>query len=275
MDPSTWSGASKAAGGLLWAGALPCRPVRLEGRGEAGNWVDSLSWQRPERREWIRRRLRPRGIHSSRGRSARSGPPHRWRSPAAAYWQTRDGGQGLDPDFARYDGRDLQMPPERRFDGNIQDVHRNRRLRPGRPDACGRRSRAGSTAPSGRRPALGAESRRLRPAASASPLPRTRTIRSAPGSCRRTRRAADAGRWSVGGERNARRRADLPAAHLWTGHRATPTTSCTGMRWPARTMAATWRWARPPAGLWFSEDEGAHWHCLSRDLPPIAAVRFV
>jgi photosystem II stability/assembly factor-like uncharacterized protein len=27
-------------------------------------------------------------------------------------------------------------------------------------------------------------------------------------------------------------------------------------------------------GLWFSDDEGALWHCLSRDLPPIAQVRF-
>jgi hypothetical protein len=27
-------------------------------------------------------------------------------------------------------------------------------------------------------------------------------------------------------------------------------------------------------GLWFSDDEGAQWHCLSRDLPPISVVRF-
>jgi hypothetical protein len=26
-------------------------------------------------------------------------------------------------------------------------------------------------------------------------------------------------------------------------------------------------------GLWVSDDEGATWQCLSRDLPPIAAVR--
>ena len=27
-------------------------------------------------------------------------------------------------------------------------------------------------------------------------------------------------------------------------------------------------------GLWVSEDAGASWECLSRDLPPIAVVRF-
>ena len=27
-------------------------------------------------------------------------------------------------------------------------------------------------------------------------------------------------------------------------------------------------------GLWVSEDGGARWACVSRDLPPIAAVRF-
>jgi hypothetical protein len=27
-------------------------------------------------------------------------------------------------------------------------------------------------------------------------------------------------------------------------------------------------------GLWVSSDEGANWRCLSRDLPPIACVRF-
>ena len=26
-------------------------------------------------------------------------------------------------------------------------------------------------------------------------------------------------------------------------------------------------------GLWVSEDEGATWQCVSRDLPPIAVVR--
>ena len=28
-------------------------------------------------------------------------------------------------------------------------------------------------------------------------------------------------------------------------------------------------------GLWISDDDGALWHCVSRDLPPIAQVRFV
>ena len=27
-------------------------------------------------------------------------------------------------------------------------------------------------------------------------------------------------------------------------------------------------------GLWISEDGGERWHCVSRDLPPIAVVRF-
>jgi len=27
-------------------------------------------------------------------------------------------------------------------------------------------------------------------------------------------------------------------------------------------------------GLWISDDDGAQWHCVSRDLPPITMVRF-
>jgi hypothetical protein len=27
-------------------------------------------------------------------------------------------------------------------------------------------------------------------------------------------------------------------------------------------------------GLWLSEDEGRSWSCVSRDLPPIAVLRF-
>jgi hypothetical protein len=27
--------------------------------------------------------------------------------------------------------------------------------------------------------------------------------------------------------------------------------------------------------LWLSGNAGERWHCLSRDLPPVAAVRFV
>jgi hypothetical protein len=38
---------------------------------------------------------------------------------------------------------------------------------------------------------------------------------------------------------------------------------------------ATLAMASTTGGLWVSEDAGASWECLSRDLPPIAVLRLV
>jgi photosystem II stability/assembly factor-like uncharacterized protein len=106
--------------GVIWCGTIPGGLFRSSDRG--GNWalIDSL-WNRPERAEWFGGGFDSPGIdsilvdprdsrHVSIGVSC------------GGVWQTRDAGAnwqlsaaGIYAEF---------MPPERRFDQNIQDIHR-------------------------------------------------------------------------------------------------------------------------------------------------------
>ena len=99
--------------------------------------------------------------------------------------------------------------------------------------------------------------------------PAARLVRSRPFGC-----PAHGARRLHGRHRNARRRQDVRRARRGTAAAKMPGTWSTAMPWWPAPMAARWRWARPPAGLWLSEDAGSSWSCVSRDLPPIAVLRF-
>jgi hypothetical protein len=105
--------------GVLWAGTIPGGLFRSSDRGASWSLVESL-WNRPERSEWFGGGYDYPGIHSILV------DPRDSRHVAigiscGGVWQTRDGGanwqlaaQGMYAEF---------MPPERKHDQNIQDVH--------------------------------------------------------------------------------------------------------------------------------------------------------
>ena len=109
--------ALERAGGVLWCGALPAGLFRSADGGESWQMVRSL-WDRPERKSWSGGGYDFPGIHSVRidGRRVLCGisTGGLWASEdAGETWELR--GKGL---WAAY------MPPELKYDLNSQDVHR-------------------------------------------------------------------------------------------------------------------------------------------------------
>lgn len=106
--------------GVLWAGTLPGGLFRSHDRGSSWDLVRSL-WDRPERVKWFGGGYDDPGIHSICVHPADSRTVLVGVS-CGGTWITRDGAEtwencakGM---FADY------MPPERRFDPQIQDPHR-------------------------------------------------------------------------------------------------------------------------------------------------------
>lgn len=106
--------------GRLWAGTLPGGLFRSEDRGERWELVRAL-WDRPERERWFGGGYDTPGIHSIcvDPRDARI---VRVAVSCGGVWHSEDDGaswsQSAHGMFAAY------MPPERREDPDIQDVHR-------------------------------------------------------------------------------------------------------------------------------------------------------
>lgn len=105
--------------GRLWAGTLPGGLFRSDDGGQSWHLVRSL-WDRPERQNWFGGGADHPGIHSL-CRDPRSSKTLRLAISCGGVWVTEDdgetwqlGGQGIYADF---------MPPDRRFDPTIQDVH--------------------------------------------------------------------------------------------------------------------------------------------------------
>jgi hypothetical protein len=106
--------------GVLWAGTIPGGLFRSANRGDSWELMHSL-WDKPERSEWFGGGYDHPGIHSicvdpRDSRHITVG------ISCGGVWQSFDGGaswrlsaQGMYAEF---------MPPERRFDQNIQDPHR-------------------------------------------------------------------------------------------------------------------------------------------------------
>lgn len=257
-----------AAGpGELWAGCLPAGLFKSADGGASWQLVESL-WNRPERREWLGGGYDHAGIHSIHV-DPRDAKHVTVAISCGGVWRTRDGGaswdaatQGMTADY---------MPPERRDDPNIQDPHyvamcaahpevlwcqhHGGMYRTG--NGGGQWDRIDAPSPS----AFGF-------VVAAHP---TDPLRAwfAPAVADQNRVAVD-GKVVVnetrdGGKTFVTHSKGLPdrdAYHLIYRHALDVARDGKGL-----AMAST------TGGLWVSEDEGASWACLSRDLPPVAVVR--
>ena len=272
-DPTPWTvdqvwGLEAAADGRLWAGCLPAGLFTSDDGGASWQLVESL-WDRPERREWFGGGYDHPGIHS-----ILIDP----RDPAhvtvaiscGGVWQTRDRGaswtntsKGMVAGF---------MPPERREDPNIQDPHRIDLCR-AQPEVLWCQHHGGifrsvdgglrwapiaSPQPSGFGFAVAAHPHGPRrawfvPAHSDAQ-------RMAPEGCMVVTQTRD------GGASFAAHGSGLPqrdAYHLVYRHAL-----AVGDDGETLAMGST------TGGLWVSTSGGERWECLSRDLPPIAVLRF-
>jgi photosystem II stability/assembly factor-like uncharacterized protein len=106
--------------GTLWAGTIPGGLFRSDDRGESWTLNRGL-WDRPERREWGGGGYDHAGIHSVLV-DPRDSRHVTVAVSSGGVWQTFDGGdtwrptsRGMEADY---------MPPERRFEENVQDPHR-------------------------------------------------------------------------------------------------------------------------------------------------------
>lgn len=271
-DPMPWSvdqvwALEAGADGRLWAGGLPAGLFTSRDGGSSWQLVESL-WDRPERGQWFGGGYDFPGIHSIIVDPR--DPSHVTVAiSCGGVWQTRDGGgswtntsSGM---VAPY------MPPERREDPNIQDVHRADACR-AQPDVLWCQHHGGlyrsdngglnwealaTPRPSGFGFAVAAhpvDPRRawFVPAHSdAQRLP-------AEGRMVVTHTRDGGATFSTHGEGLP----DVDAYHLVYRHALAVSAD-------GRTLAM----GSTTGGLWVSEDEGASWRCLSRDLPPIAVLR--
>ena len=272
-DPTPWTldmaWSLEAGDGALWAGGLPAGLFVSRDRGDSWQLVDSL-WDRPERKEWMGGGYDHAGLHSI-VLDPRD-PRHLMVAVSCGgIWQSFDGGgswantsEGMDAAY---------MPPERRGDGNIQDVHRIASCA-AHPDVLWAQHHCGIY-----RSADGGKYwKQLAP-----PQPSAFGFAVA-AHPRDPLRAwfvpahSDAQRMPAGGKMVVNETRDggetftslgygLPpqdAYHLVYRHGLAVSDDGTTLAMGSTT-----------GGLWISEDDGALWHCVSRDLPPIAAVRLV
>lgn len=105
---------------VLWCGTIPGGLFKSTDRGSSWHLIDSL-WNRPERKEWFGGGKDHPGIHSICV-DPRDGNHVVVGVSCGGVWRTRDGGETWELKAAGM--RAEFMPPERQFDGNIQDPHR-------------------------------------------------------------------------------------------------------------------------------------------------------
>lgn len=259
----------EAGGGRLWAGALPAGLFVSADRGDSWQLVESL-WLRPERKEWFGGGYDHAGIHSIVVDPR--DPAHVTLAVSCGgVWQTRDGGTSWSNTSEGLDAG-AYMPPERRFDGNIQDVHRIAACA-AQPDVMWAQHHGGIY-----RSSDGAM--HWQPLGTPAPSAFGFAVAAHPTDPRRAwfvpahsdqQRMPVDGRLVVnetrdGGASFRSHGEGLPARdayHLVYRHAL----ACAD---DGETLAI----GSTTGGLWVSEDGGAAWECLSRDLPPIAVVRF-
>lgn len=271
-DATPWSvdmvWSLEAGGGRLWAGALPAGLFVSDDRGDSWQLVSSL-WEREERREWMGGGYDHAGIHSI------VVDPRDPRHVTIAIscggvWQTPDGGATW---TNTSDGMEASyMPPERRFDGNIQDVHRIAACA-AQPDVLWAQHHCGLYR-------SGDGGRRWDAVAAPQPSGFGFAVAAHPRDPQRAWFApahSDAQRMPVDGHMVVTETRDAGASFRSLGYGLPPKDAYHLVYRHALAVAddgRTLAMGSTTGGLWFSEDEGALWHCLSRDLPPIAQVRF-
>jgi photosystem II stability/assembly factor-like uncharacterized protein len=257
----------EAGPGTLWAGCLPAGLFKSVDGGGSWQLVESL-WMRADRKEWFGGGYDHAGIHSILidPRDARHVTIA---VSCGGVWQSHDAGEtwantskGMVADF---------MPPERREDPNIQDVHRLDHCA-ANPDVLWVQHHGGLY----RSVDAGMHWQRLptpQPSDFGFPVvahpadPQRAWF--VPAHSDAQRMPAD-GRMLVthsrdGGESFVQCDDGLPqqdAYHLVYRH-----SLAVGPDGETLAMGST------TGGLWLSENGGESWQCLSRDLPPIAVVR--
>jgi hypothetical protein len=272
-DPTPWTvdlvWGLAAAPDRLWAGCLPAGLFTSADGGASWQLVESL-WDRPERKEWFGGGYDHAGIHSILV------DPRDPRHVTVAIscggvWQTRDGGASWENTSTGMDAGEY-MPPERRYDPNIQDVHRIDQCQ-AQPDVLWCQHHGGlyrSTDAGMHWTSLAA------PAPSGFGFPVAAHPRDpqrawfAPAHSDAQRMPAD-GRMVVnetrdGGTSFEAHGYGLPqrdAYHLIYRHALVVADD-------GQTLAM----GSTTGGLWISDDADATWHCVSRDLPPIAVLRW-
>lgn len=254
-------------GGTLWAGCLPAGLFKSSDGGASWQLVESL-WLRPERKEWFGGGYDYAGIHSI-AVDPRDPDHVTIAISSAGVWQTRDGGaswantsSGMVADY---------MPPERREDGNIQDVHRLVQCAAD-PHVLWAQNHSGiyRSTDGGMKWARIAAPQPTDFGFAVAVHPRdARTAWFVPAHSDQQRMPVD-GKMVVtrtrdGGASFDTLESGLPARdayHLVYRH-------ALGVSDDGDTLAM----GSTTGGLWVSEDGGAGWQCISRDLPPIAVVR--
>lgn len=272
-DATPWSvdlvWSLEAGGGRLWAGALPAGLFVSEDRGASWKLVDSL-WTCPERAGWFGGGYDHAGIHSIVV-DPRDRDHVTLAISCGGVWQTRDGGATWTNTSAGLDAG-AYMPPERRYDGNIQDVHRICACA-AQPDALWLQHHGGmyrSTDGGLHWQALEA------PQPSAFGF----AVQAHPRDPQRAWFApahSDAQRMPVDGQLVVTETRDGGRSFRSLGYGLPPKDAYHLVYRHALACSDDGRalaMGSTTGGLWFSEDEGQLWHCLSRDLPPIAQVRF-
>lgn len=254
--------------GVLWAGTIPGGLFRSSDRGDSWTLVESL-WNRPERSEWFGGGYDYPGIHSICV-DPRDGKRVTIGISCGGVWQTGDGGatwklaaQGMYAEF---------MPPERKYDPNIQDVHRLAQCA-ARPDVFWAQHHNGVFR-SGDGSASWQEIKAVVPSkfgfAVAVHPHDADTAWFVPAVKDECRVPVD-GKFVVartrdGGKTFTALSRGLPQERAYDlVYRHGLAVDGTGNR---LAMGST------TGGLWISEDQGESWTCVSTHLPPVHAVRF-
>jgi photosystem II stability/assembly factor-like uncharacterized protein len=274
-DPVPWSVDliwSLAAGGndengTLWAGCLPAGLFKSEDGGASWTLCTAL-WQDPRRREWLGGGYDHAGIHTVLVDPQDSAHVTIAIS-CGGVWQTRDAGDswtitgaGMRADF---------MPPERAEDPNIQDPHRVAQCA-ANPDVLWMQHHGGiyRSTNGGHTwlPIMQAGPSTFGFAVAADPRNPERAW-FVPAQSDACRIPVDARmvvtRTDDGGASFKVFDAGLPRQHAYhLVYRHALEVSADGQM---LAMAST------TGGLWVSENAGEAWHCVSRDLPPVAVLR--
>ena len=251
----------------LWAGTIPGGLFKSTDGGDTWT-LNTALWNHPARAEWMGGGYDAPGIHSI------SVDPRDSRNVTVAVstggvWQTRDAGESW---TARASGMQAQyMPPERRDDPNVQDVHRLVACR-SRPDvlwvqhhnAVYRSTDGAASWQEVREPALScfgfAVAVDPNDANTAWFVPAVKDEHRVPVNAQlAVTRTRD------GGKSFEVLREGLPAPAYDLVYRHGLAIDGKGERLAIGSTTG---------GLWISENRGDSWRCISAYLPPVYAVRF-
>ncbi|WP_395685148.1 WD40/YVTN/BNR-like repeat-containing protein [Caenimonas koreensis] len=271
-DDTPWSvdviwGLAAGTDGRLWAGCIPAGLFTSDDGGASWQLVTSL-WERPERREWMGGGYDHAGIHSIVV-DPRDAKHVTIAISCGGVWQTHDSGatwtntsEGMVADF---------MPPERREDPNIQDVHCLAQCQSA-PDVLWAQHHGGMY----RSTDGGLKWNRF-----AAPQPSefgfpVAAHPSQPDRAWFVPAHSDAQRMPADGRLIVNETRDGGASFTALGDGLPQSDAYHLVYRHGLDASADGRvlvMGSTTGGLWVSEDAGTSWKCLSRDLPPIAVVR--